>query len=119
MRDIRDLFIERPAEDTAVVVLRGDHDISRAKELDELLTSLVAAHELVVVDLSAAEFIDSSVISALVRAKNAAARRGRRFRVQLGIEAKVERALELAAVLEFLECVATREEALASPEAPH
>ena len=118
MRDIPDLFIERPAEDAAVVVLRGDHDISRATELDELLTSLVATHELVVVDLSTTEFIDSSVISALVRAKNAAARQRRRFRVQLGMEPKVERALELAGVLEFLECVATREQALAPPDSP-
>jgi anti-anti-sigma factor len=116
MRDIPDLSIERPAERTAVVVLQGDHDISHAKELDMLLASLVAENELVVVDVSEAEFIDSSVINALVRAKNAAAKGQRTFRVQLGTEAIVARALAVSGVLAFLECVSTREEALAPAE---
>jgi anti-anti-sigma factor len=116
MRDIPNLSIERPAARTAVVVLQGDHDISHAKELDELVSSLVAENELVVVDVSDAEFIDSSVINVLVRAKNAAAKGQRTFRVQLGTDAIVERALAVSGVLAFLECVPTREEALTPPE---
>lgn len=116
MRDIPDLSIEFPAERTAVVVLQGDHDISHATELHELLSSLVAENEVVVVDVSEAEFIDSSVINALVRAKNAAAKGQRAFRVQLGTDAIVERALAVSGVLAFLECVPTREEALTPPK---
>jgi anti-sigma B factor antagonist len=117
MREIPDLEIQRPSETTAVVVLSGDHDIAHAEELDQLLATLVAENEVVVVDLSAAQFIDSSVINALVRAKNAATGARRAFRVQVGTQAIVQRALAVSGVLEFLEAVATREEALAPPEA--
>ena len=116
MHRIPDLSVERPSERAAVVVLRGDHDISQAEQLDALLTSLTSENELVVVDLSAAQFIDSSVINALVRAKNAATAGAGTLRVQLGTEAIVERALAVSGVLEFLDCVATREQALAPPD---
>ena len=115
MSHIPDLSIERPAESSAVVVLSGDHDIAHAEELDRLLASLVAENEVVVVDVTAAQFIDSSVINAFVRAKNAASSAGRAFRLQLGTHAIVERALAVSGVLEFLECVRSREEALAPP----
>ncbi len=113
MRDIPDVLVERPAEATAVVVLTGDHDISQAKELDALLAALLDETELLVVDLSEAQFIDSSVINTLVRTKNAASEAQTTFRVQLGSEAIVERTLEVSGVLEFLEAVSTRAAALA------
>jgi anti-anti-sigma factor len=112
MRDTPDIRIEHPRPGAAVLALEGDHDVSGTTELSALLASLVESHELVVVDLSGAEFVDSSVISVLVQAKRTSLERGRGFRLQMGTEHIVRRAFELVGVLEYLECVPTREDAL-------
>jgi anti-sigma B factor antagonist len=112
VRDTPDIRIEHERPGAAILVLEGDHDVSGTAQLSALVASLVETHELVVVDLSGAEFVDSSVISALVQAKRDSLERGRAFRVQIGTEDIVRRAFELVGVLEYLEWAPTREEAL-------
>jgi anti-anti-sigma factor len=50
----------------AVVALSGEHDISTVPTLEKLLDGLDGASSRVVVDLTNAAFIDSSIIHALV-----------------------------------------------------
>lgn len=109
---LQDVQVERPRNDAAVVVFRGEHDLSTSKPVEDLLGSLIEENELVVVDFSEAEFVDSSTIHALVKSHRAASQRGSTFRLQLGTAPIVERAFQLSGMLELLDCAATREEAL-------
>lgn len=109
-----------PGTDTALVELRGDHDLaltSKPGGLRETLATLIEAHRLVAIDLSGASFIDSSVISTLVVGHTRARERGARLRVQLGSAPVVRRALELSGILGQLDVVETRAEALQPPAA--
>lgn len=106
------VLVEHPAEGTAVAVFAGEHDLATADETRTLLTSLIDENGLVVVDLSDAEFVDSSTVFTLLLCHQAAVARGRTFRLQLGTAPIVERVLELSGVLKVLDCVPTREEAL-------
>jgi anti-anti-sigma factor len=113
---LQDITVEQPHDDAAVVVFSGEHDLAAAKAVESMLDSLVEQNELVVANLSQAEFVDSSTLSALIRTARIAQERGTRFRVQLGTASIVERAFEVSGVLAVLECVPTREEALRSGE---
>jgi anti-anti-sigma factor len=55
-----------------VLTLRGDHDIATAGSLDAELEAVFLHGTSVIVDLSEAEFIDSSIIGAIFRGLQAA-----------------------------------------------
>ena len=107
-----DLEVVHPRRDAAVVVLRGEHDLTTADSLRKTFTALLDQHPLVVADLSSVEFIDSSVLAELVRAHRRADSEGTQFRLQLGTEPIVKRVLEISGLFGFLECYPTREESL-------
>jgi anti-sigma B factor antagonist len=52
--------------DTLILALRGEHDIDTAPELRAELEDALAAGTAIVVDLSQAEFIDSTVLGAII-----------------------------------------------------
>jgi anti-anti-sigma factor len=109
---LQDVQVERPRAGAAVVVFTGEHDLSTSESVEALLGSLIAENELVVVDLSDAEFVDSSTIYALVKSQRAASQGGSTFRLQLGTAPIVHKAFELSGMLKLLDCAPTREEAL-------
>ena len=76
------------------------------------LQRLLHACELLVVDLSETQFIDSSAIGLLVKTKIEAEALGVQFRLQLGAESVARRALEINRLLDSFHCATTREEAL-------
>ena len=71
---LQDVQVERPRAGAAVVVFTGEHDLSTSESVEALLGSLIEENELVVVDFSEAEFVDSSTIYALVKSHRAAER---------------------------------------------
>lgn len=108
-----ELRVLRPRPGAAVVECTGELDITNAPDLDVELEDLAWANELVVVDLSETEFIDSSITQCLLRAQRRSREQRTQFRLQFGSAPIVERALELSGVLELLDVAKTREEALA------
>jgi anti-sigma B factor antagonist len=108
-----ELEVQRPRPNAAVIVLRGEHDLSTRDALASAVNERIAADELVVVDLSAADFIDSSVLGVLAQANQRAKTAGTRFRLQLGTAAIVKRVLEISQLLNHLDYATTREQALA------
>ena len=110
---LRDVQVEQPRAGAAVAVFTGEHDLSTSAQVSDLLSSLLEENELVVVDFSEAEFVDSSTIFTLLQARGAALEQGKTFRLQIGTKTIVERAFNISGVLTRLERVATREEALA------
>jgi anti-anti-sigma factor len=113
-----ELRVEHPEPDRAVVVLAGEHDLSTADELRNLLAQLVDDSQVVVVDLSESRFADSVTLNVLVQAKAAANARDCQFRVQMGPDALLHRLFEVAGLIDAMEVVATREQALEGSERP-
>ena len=114
---LRDVQVERPRAGAAVVVFTGEHDLSTSEPVERLLASLIEENELVLVDFSEAEFVDSSTIHTLVKSHRAARQQGSTFRLQLGTAPIVEKAFQLSGMLELLTCASTREEALRNGDA--
>ena len=109
---LEDVTLERPRAGAAVVTFSGEHDLSTAEAVEAMLGSLIEENDLVVVDFSEAQFVDSSTIHALVNTNRAANQRGSTFRLQLGTAPIVEKAFQLCGLLDYLDCFPTREEAL-------
>jgi anti-anti-sigma factor len=111
---IADLRVEQATPVAAVLILEGEHDVATSRDLRETLATLLERNRIVVADLSEAEFVDSSILHALVEADRASRARGTTFRLQLGTARIVHAALEISGLLDLLECRKTREEAIGS-----
>jgi anti-anti-sigma factor len=84
----------------ATVRLNGEHDLATRREIQDALEPIEGD---VLVDLSACEFIDSSVIVMLLAAHYAARREGRRLELLLPAEnSKVTRTLEVSGARQLL-----------------
>jgi anti-anti-sigma factor len=107
-----------------IVSLLGEHDLATQAELEDAVAAVLDADADVVVDLSETEFIDSSTIHSLERARQLAAERGKRVAVQTSTQHTiVERVLELTGAIAAWPVYRTRDEAVealtkaAGPEA--
>ena len=112
MPSLNDVVVCRPRPGVGVVVCRGEHDLATRSEVASVLKELLAECELVVVDVSKAEFIDSSFINNMYIANGFAQAQGTRFRVQHATAPMVHAVLRISGVFEKLDCVESREEAL-------
>lgn len=106
--------VRSPQPGAVVVILGGEHDLYSADRLRQTFDDLLFGNERLIVDLSNAEFIDSTIIGVLVQATNRADGRDRRFTVVLGTAPVVERILEITGVMTVLNVVPTVELALAA-----
>jgi anti-anti-sigma factor len=97
----------------AVVECKGEHDIATRDQIRELFARLVAENDLVVIDVSAAQFLDSTFVLNLVTADRASRERGTSVCLQAGTEPIVRRMLEVSQILTLIEHARSREEALA------
>lgn len=92
------------ADDILTVCLEGEFDLRSAPMLGEELDRGLESKKDLILDLSQATFVDSSVIQTLFRATRALHGRGQVAVLQLGTTPIVERALEIAGI----ECVLLR-----------
>ena len=104
--------VSRYDDGVAAIKLLGEHDMSTRGELYEALNLLLAQGQRVIVDLSDTEFIDSSVLHALVSGDQQAGNNGHRLTLQVGTAPIVKRAVEVGGLLDYLPYGATREQAL-------
>jgi anti-anti-sigma factor len=109
---MRDIEIVRAAEGTVVIALHGEHDLMTSDELATCLSAQIAANDLVVVDVTDAEFVDVSFVHNLLRADTLAAANGSRFILQMGTAPIVRRLIEVSGILHRLHWAGSREEAL-------
>jgi anti-anti-sigma factor len=99
---------------TALIVIGGEHDLQSAPDLAQAMDDAFELCNHLILDLSSAEFIDSSTINVLMKGKKRADDRGCRFNLVMGTAHIVERALEVAQVLPALNHVKTLDQALAA-----
>jgi len=106
--------VRTPQPGAALVQLAGEHDLYSGDELRQSLEQSLANCDHLIVDLSAAEFIDSTVVAILIQTKKCATELDRKFNVVLGTTPAVERILEVTGVIALLGVVPTVERALAA-----
>src|SRR3954468_1725 len=104
---------EQVDDATHVVAVRGEIDIFTAPEFKERITSAIdAGRDLVVVDLGATTFIDSSSLGVLISAHRRLSGRDGRLIVACDVPA-VTNTFKITGLDSVLELVPTRAEALA------
>ena len=107
-----DIEVIYPSPGVAVVVCSGEHDMTTREEVDRLFGLLVAENELVVIDVSEARFIDSSFVNNVLKADRLARQQAKVLRLQIGTTPIVRRVLEISGIVDKLDCVDARDEAL-------
>ena len=105
--------VRSPQPHAALVVLAGEHDLHSADEVQEAFDRSLAVCDHLIVDLSTAEFIDSTIVGVLLQTKKHAIELDRKFNFVLGTAPVVERILEVTGVVPLLNIVPTVEQALA------
>jgi anti-sigma B factor antagonist len=107
-----ELAIERTDSGVAVLTISGEHDLSTAPILRRRLEGLLDEGTAVVVDLSPATFVDSSILGVILDGRRGAATAGIGFAIvhANGADA-VDRVLEVTGLRAELPVHASREEA--------
>ena len=90
----------RYGRDESVLILRGDHDISNKQHLRNILDRLPALE--ISVDLRFADFIDSSVLNAVVDCHKRKLANGGKLSVLLAPESKIARIFEITMLHKIL-----------------
>jgi anti-sigma B factor antagonist len=112
--DARSITLDDAHGDVLVVVVNGEHDIYTAPSLRERLEQGLGAERGLVVDLSGATFLDSSILGALLEARRQAHEKGLGFVVCLAEDPEpgVHRILEITGLVPVFPVVRGRDEAL-------
>lgn len=106
---------ETAGEAVEIVVLQGEHDLGTVPQVREALAAASAGGKSLLVDLSSATFVDSSILGALLEARRSAVEAGRGFAVACSGDAEpVRRVLEVTGLADELPVHSTREAALAA-----
>lgn len=105
----------RSQDHATIVAVRGELDLASSPTLEEELERVAELESsLVVIDLRELEFMDSTGLSALLKANQRAEQAGQRFGVINGPQ-QVQRLLSLTGVAERLTVVEALEDLLGSP----
>jgi anti-sigma B factor antagonist len=112
--DANPILLDDAAGDVVVVVVEGEHDIYTAPALRERLEEALGKGGGVVVDLTGATFVDSSVLGALLDARRRALDAHQGFVVCVGeqVEPGVRRILDITGLVPVLPVVNGRDEAI-------
>lgn len=112
--DANPIVLDETAGDVVVVVVEGEHDIYTAPTLRDRLDEALARGVGVVVDLTGATFVDSSVLGALLDARRRALDAHQGYVVCVGddVEPGVQRILDITGLIPVLPVIGGRDEAI-------
>ena len=112
--DANPIVLDDAAGDVVVVVVEGEHDIYTAPTLRERLDEAIGRGGGIVVDLTGATFVDSSVLGALLAARRRALEAEQGFVVCVGasVEPGVQRILDITGLTPVLPVVSERAAAI-------
>jgi anti-sigma B factor antagonist len=109
---------ERAEPGVTVITFSGEHDLNTAPQLRAQLETAIANGVPIVIDLSGAAFIDSSILGAMLDARRQAEERKLGFAVALSDGAQpVERVLEVTGLSSTLPVHPTRAAAIKAAQA--
>lgn len=107
-----DVRLDRPSAGIAVIQLVGEHDLATKGQVADTLDSALASGDSVAVDLTTADFIDSSTLHVLVSASRRATESGRGFSIVLGDNQTIRQVFELTGLLTQLESASSVADAI-------
>lgn len=107
-----EIHVVAATDEIAALCLEGEFDMANAPRIIEEGERVLADHKQVILDLSDATFIDSSVIQALARLAAEATKNGRIAVLQVGTPATVERVIEISGIDRAIPRTQTRPEAI-------
>ena len=113
--DSQSIVLEPAGDDVAVISISGEHDIYTAPTLRERLEEgLSQDAKGLVVDLTKATFVDSSILGALLEGRRQALDKQMGYVVCIAeqVEPGVQRILEITGLVPVLPVVRSREEAV-------
>ena len=113
------MALDRSEAGLTVLTISGEHDLSTAADLRRRLDQLISGGDPIVIDLSPATFVDSSVLGVILDARRRAEAAGLGFAVTHeanGNEA-VARVLDITGLRSQLPVHLEREEALSAASA--
>src|ERR671918_372151 len=112
--DANPIVLDDDAEGVVVVSVEGEHDIYTAPTLRERLEEALGRGGGIVVDLTRATFVDSSVLGALLDARRRALESNQGFVVCVGdtVEPGVQRILDITGLVPVLPVLRGRDEAI-------
>jgi anti-sigma B factor antagonist len=112
--DANPIVLDDAAGDVVVVVVEGEHDIYTAPALRERLSQAIERGGGIVVDLTGATFVDSSVLGALLDARRRALESSQGFVVCVGqtVEPGVQRILDITGLVPILPVITGRAAAI-------
>ncbi len=104
------VFYDTSRPGVVAVVLEGEHELYGALKLREFLESSIADAVAIVIDLTRAEFIDSSVVGLLIDASKLAAEKGVEYSIVVGESTgePVHRMFEVTGLTRLLPLVEAR-----------
>ncbi len=108
--------VDRSESGVAIITLDGEHDTYSVPRLELELERAIRDQCAVVVDLTATEFIDSSVIAILLRAREEAHVNGCKFALVMddATGSSVQRLFEMTGLGQIFPIGTTRDKALAA-----
>jgi anti-sigma B factor antagonist len=106
--------VDRSDTGVAVVVISGEHDVSTAPVLRDRIGAIIEEGAPLMIDLTPATFVDSSVLRVLLDARRRSHEQGRGFAVALedNDAAEVRRILEVTGLMSVLPVLTERGEAI-------
>jgi anti-anti-sigma factor len=107
-----DVRVDSPGDGVVVVEFTDEHDLTTKEAVRALLARLIDENDLVVVDVTDAQFIDSSFVHNVLLADQTAKEKGKTFRLQLGTAPIVQCALGMSGILDVISTARSREEAI-------
>ncbi len=112
--DANPIVLDDAAGDVVVVVVEGEHDIYTAPTLRDRLDEAISRGGGIVIDLTGATFVDSSVLGALLEVRRRALDNGQGFVVSVGdtVEPGVQRILDITGLVPVLPVVSGRDAAI-------
>ena len=108
----RAVRVVRETDEIIAVCLEGELDLADAPDLGDQIDLALECGTGVIVDLSEATFIDSSIVSVLIQASKTAARRKQTVVLQLGTALVVERILQIVGIERVMPRANDRQEAV-------
>ena len=104
--------VEHPAPHVSVIRLIGEHDLATKGEISEALDVAFESADGTIVDLTEADFIDSSTLHVLVSAARRATESGRSLSLVIGENDVVRQLFDLTGLLTQFETAASVDEAV-------
>lgn len=102
-----------------IVALHGEHDLSKVASLRIELDAAIAASSAIVVDLTDAEFVDSTTLQALLQSHRAAQDRDLRLAVVVPADSFTRRLFDLVGLAAVVATYPTRAAAVAAVTRSH